>query len=930
MGGDFIGQYGWKIKNYKAATIMGKNMGVRDKYDYTDAVLHHSLFTRWLRKNGMVTDKKDESTRDIICIDFQFGLRSYTEEKQHIKTMRKEAAGDKEKLKILDDLELKVDERKDIYKKMSKDDIRREFYVHGVPITYTNVNKKTGEITEEVINYKMLYRNPSKAKQGSCMFIREELYEKAYDWLTMGIGPKLPDHGAKIVEISAYAPLSTSAIAVEKVGEEFEYGFFGIPIEDVLILKDQDSFFNTIVDVVKAEDYETFERKYNSKTKKYDVVPITKKKCVVERRNADVKNAMWDGMALIESDCMPEWCNGMALLRNHFFKACAFRTYIQKFFRDYCEEHSIDYETYELTDMFGIKHLAKDIKIVTTDNAIKWKKFVDLMGGDLLTAYKYWKNRVNKDGSIFGIIKSDHPSKLGQVQQLSYQMINSLPCTQEDINKIAQTSIDYVELLKRDNNEFEKFLRKNATAVNHYEMLADLYDWNHDFQNSKMWKIDKSKIINQYVGKLKSGKITVCGDNLTVCGSPYALLLYTVGEDWENDPTLKAEKGVIQVYTKRFNDGEYLCGIRNPHNSSNNLGYFKNVKHPLMEKYFEFSNNIMAVNCIHTDIQARMNGEDFDSDFNLVTNQPEMVKAAKIAYMKYPTVVNEIAESGLSYDNTMEDYAMMDSKMQSAQKAIGGSSDSAQLSQSYMFTKISNNEYDMEFWQLYHNTVILAVLAQVAIDGCKKVFEVDVNDDIKRIRSQDCMKKDKDYPMFMKWTHEIPVTKNGKERPEKDIEKDRKRIERRIDDKIMCPMNWLEICLDKIQGAKRNNIVDTSDYFINKSGWANNRQMTKIRKLIEEYDDYTKRIVILINENPEYEDLYDLLNIKTQQMLDDLNGIKISDYTMNRLIGTVLGVDRGVKNAYKYKQSTKYTRKVLNLLYQNDKEKFLNNFIKGT
>ena len=114
MGGDFIGQYGWKIKNYKAATIMGKNMGVRDKYDYTDAVLHHSLFTRWLRKNGMVTDKKDESTRDIICIDFQFGLRSYTEEKQHIKTMRKEAAGDKEKLKILDDLELKVDEREDI------------------------------------------------------------------------------------------------------------------------------------------------------------------------------------------------------------------------------------------------------------------------------------------------------------------------------------------------------------------------------------------------------------------------------------------------------------------------------------------------------------------------------------------------------------------------------------------------------------------------------------------------------------------------------------------------------------------------------------------------------------------------------------------------------------------------------------------------
>ena len=315
-------------------------------------------------------------------------------------------------------------------------------------------------------------------------------------------------------------------------------------------------------------------------------------------------------MALMETSEMPDWCNGMALLRNHFFKACAFRTRIQNFFRDYCMEHNIDYEIYTICDMFGNAHLAKDIKIITTDSAIKWKKFVDLIGGTLPKAYKYWCGRVKLDNDIWGIVKTDHVSKLGEVQQMSYQMLNTLPCSKKDIEKIAQTSIDYVNLLKSDNNEFAKFLRKNATAVNHYEMLADLYDWNNDFENSKMWKVDKSKILNQYVGKLRKGKITVPGDNLTVCGNPYALLLYTVGEDWEQDPTLRQDDGVIQVYTRRFPDGELLCGIRNPHNSSNNLGYFKNVIHPLMEKYFDFSGNIMAVNCIHTDVQARMNGED--------------------------------------------------------------------------------------------------------------------------------------------------------------------------------------------------------------------------------------------------------------------------------------------------------------------------------
>ena len=116
-----MGRYGWKIKNYKAATIVAKNMGLRDKYDYTEAMLHHSLFTRWLKKHGMKTDKKDESTRDIICIDFQFGLRSYTEEIAHVKKMRKAAEdrGDIEGLDgyfdYLDQLEVRINSNKDKY-----------------------------------------------------------------------------------------------------------------------------------------------------------------------------------------------------------------------------------------------------------------------------------------------------------------------------------------------------------------------------------------------------------------------------------------------------------------------------------------------------------------------------------------------------------------------------------------------------------------------------------------------------------------------------------------------------------------------------------------------------------------------------------------------------------------------------------------------
>ena len=62
---------------------------------------------------------------------------------------------------------------------------------------------------------------------------------------------------------------------------------------------------------------------------------------------------------------------------------------------------------------------------------------------------------------------------------------------------------------------------------------------------------------------------------------------------------------------------------------------------------------------------------------------------------------------------------------------------------------------------------------QVAIDGCKRVFDVDANEEIARIRSQPCMNKDQDYPKFIQYTKEIPMTKNNKERPQSDIRKDK-------------------------------------------------------------------------------------------------------------------------------------------------------------
>lgn len=581
-----MSQYGIKIKNIHAGMIYDVNLGIRDYFTCKDAMLNNSLFNFFLQKNGMNV-YKGETTRDIICLDYDFGSRSYEEERDRLEKLL-ESADDGSKERIHATLQ-KIEQRKDLYSPKKRDEIREYFYEHGVDVTYKKYDKETDSEIAETIHYKMLFRTSAKAKLGQVMFINEKLYDLAYDWLTIGLGKKMSMDNAKIVEMSAYAPLTTSTI-IDTIQ---------VPVEDILILKDQDSFFKTLANIVRAETY-------------IGKSGEEERKCVVVQEETEVKNTLWDGMMLIESTILPKWVNGMILLRNHLFKACGFRTYIQKFFMVWCDQNGYDYNTYQVKDMFGKWHYLKDIKMITTDNAIKWKKFADLMGNNLEEAYEYWCDRIRKDGCVWGVVKTDHPSKLGEYQQLSYQMINTLPCTKDDVRDIAQITIDYIELLKNDNTEFEKFLRKNANEINHYEMLADLYSHNHEFANSTFFREEKRKIIYDYVYRMRKGKILVNGDNLTICGNPYALLLYSVGENFLSDPTFSSEDSCIQCYTTRFNDGEYLAGFRNPHNSPNNICYLHNVYSPEMEAYFPFSSNIMAVNCIQTDIQSRANGCDFD------------------------------------------------------------------------------------------------------------------------------------------------------------------------------------------------------------------------------------------------------------------------------------------------------------------------------
>jgi len=192
------------------------------------------------------------------------------------------------------------------------------------------------------------------------------------------------------------------------------------------------------------------------------------------------------------------------------------------------------------------------------------------------------------------------------------------------------------------------------------------------------------------------------------------------------------------------------------------------------------------------------------------------------------------------------------------------------------------------------------------------------------------MNRDKDYPKFMKFTHKIPVTKNGKERPYEEIKSDRNRVEKRIDENIVCPMNWMQERLEKIQGASTSDGVDIFGLMIEKPKKDPTRkQICKIRTIIEDYDAFTKHI-IATNDFDDEDDLEIIreLENKSEEVYQVVSTMKISLPTMYRMIGASLGYEGKTRNDRKYKNITKYTIKTMNVLYRANKDLFLSCFLR--
>lgn len=797
-----MNEYGVKIKKIKSATLYEKNLGVRDYYSYTNAMFTNNLLCYYLLDNGLKVNKQGY-TQDIICLDFDFGTRSYEQTiskmSKSLEKLESEENINQENINNLKAHIKSIEDNKDKFKKITKGQIRDEYYKNGVEIEYVSY-KKNGELNKHTtIHYKMLYRSTGKAKNGSCIFICDRLYKKAHDYIYMGI--KLPNTNAPIVEMSAYCSLVASSI-VDTIK---------INPKNILILEDIDVPFVTNVVSVNVDE--------NKNCTATDVA------------NYELNNTLFDGQSLIDSSIFPKWANGYILLRHHMTKTAAFNSNIQKFFKDYFGDK---YYEAKVVDMFGNEHYAKDIELITTNNSVKWLKFD--------VSYEYWCDKVFENNCMFGIVKTAHPSKLGDVQRMSYQMVNAL--NMDTLDNVLEKSIDYINLLKKDNYAFIDYLKDNISFVNDFDVLVALCEQNWDFTRSEYFRKRKKCIINTYLQKLKSGKIIQNGDNLVIVGSPYAMLLHSVGESVYKDDTFKHQENYIECYTKQFERGESIAGFRSPFNAKNNMTALKNVFDEKLDKYFDITKQIIAVNMIGTDFQDRNNGSDQDSDSLYCTNQLDIANYAQYCYKNYPTIVNNIPAEKTQYDNTIENYALIDNKLSSTQMAIGESSNLAQIALTYTYN------FDNK---VYLNCVcILSVVAQICIDSAKRCYDIDIDKEIKRIKKLLDVDKNK-YPIF--WTN---IRQNF---PKENINFE-----------LECPMNRISQIKPSVYRSKESTLP--MEYFFKNFKLEETRKKSKkVEELIEKY---SLKLLNSTRYKEGTDNSYLLLQEEFEELINDIKKVYIS------------------------------------------------------
>jgi hypothetical protein len=286
---------------------------------------------------------------------------------------------------------------------------------------------------------------------------------------------------------------------------------------------------------------------------------------------------------------------GFILLRNSFFKSAAFNCNLQQWFSD----HGIT-DVSQLNGRTRAKSIDQ-VLYITTPSSIKYLKY---------GTFDDWLDNIS---TVFGVVKHEKKPKYlnGKGVKVSYQLINTLAMTKDDVAEFLKPSIDYLNLIKHNIDAFRWHVHFKAQRETDFvnrtknDVVYRLLGVSDEFAKTKLFWEFKKDSIRAFISELKLGHVIVNGNYEVLAGNVLELLDQSVGRfDGES------KIGENKICTKRFEYGKRLLCCRSPHTSSGNVMLAENAKNKDIDRYFNFTTEIVVVNSIGENILQRLSGAD--------------------------------------------------------------------------------------------------------------------------------------------------------------------------------------------------------------------------------------------------------------------------------------------------------------------------------
>ena len=592
---------------------------------------------------------------------------------------------------------------------------------------------------KEYVRYK---RSAGAAKSATCLFIKKSLLNIMNSWSRAGLNESKDLCLENLTSYEAYKALSLSSLI-----KTFELNPYNILfVKDFKwILKDEE--------VVKVE--------YKAK----EGLVASRGKCDIKDVNIFDGEGLMDVSVFEECDYTANHNKGMMLLRNRFFKCCAFNTNLQKWFK----QNGIK----DISQLNGytFANRVEDIVLVVSESCLKYLKMT--AGGFTKENIKRWCDAIaGKDRlSTFGVVKTDKDTRFfnGDMVETTYQLLNTLCLKKEkDLRQLLFPYFEYIGKVRniKEKPEYVKLFLEGVVkegqlqesieedyeddseddAINGEELdyspytfknkvCYEMLDQCKDFVNTKIFRDHLyENIIDSFRYKLYSGRILIDGTYATLFGNPLEFLKYTIKKD--NVSLLEAEgvtssMGKDEIYCSFFKEGEELVGSRAPHMTMGNILCAKNKKPEGLNTWFNLTRNIVVVDAFNNNIQQRLNGADYDSDSMLLTNNSVVVESAKQNYDRFPVPYSAFGPRTSDKKSTREKEKSLIDRIIELDKKIANNRvgmivNLSQKLNSHLWNNISKNGKPKRGFnekELYDYICILAVLAGAEIDSAKKSFD---------------------------------------------------------------------------------------------------------------------------------------------------------------------------------------------------------------